>query len=86
MKHRASPRFWRCYHSLPRAVQELADENYRLLCNDPRHPSLRLKKVGQLWSVRVGSGYRALAVEDSGELLWAWIGPHDEYDELLKRM
>ncbi|CDI00961.1 hypothetical protein BN873_10217 [Candidatus Competibacter denitrificans Run_A_D11] len=34
---------------------------------DPLHPSLHFKKVGKLWSVRVGSTHRALAVEDGDD-------------------
>jgi hypothetical protein len=84
MKHRATPRFWACYHRLPEEVQQLADRSYKLLCNDPRHPSLHFKKVkDSLWSARVGMHYRALAVEDGDELLWVWIGTHSEYDRLL---
>ena len=55
-----------------------------MLRNDPRHPSLRLKKVGLLWAVRVGLHYRALAVEDGADLLWVWIGTHSEYDGLIR--
>jgi hypothetical protein len=33
--------------------------------------------------VRVGSGYRALAVEVDEGLLWFWIGSHARYDELI---
>jgi len=43
-----------------------------------------LKKVGQFWSVRIGLHYRALAVEDDGDLAWFWIGSHAEYDQLLR--
>jgi hypothetical protein len=35
-------------------VRELADKNYALLKQDAQHPSLRFKKVGKFWSVRVG--------------------------------
>ena len=63
MKHHASPDFWTCYRTLPRSVQELADRAYERLEADPRHPSLHFKKVGRLWSVRVGGHHRALAVE-----------------------
>jgi hypothetical protein len=52
MRHRASPRFWACYHALPAEVQELADRCYALLRQDPHHPSLHFKKVGKFWSVR----------------------------------
>jgi hypothetical protein len=84
MNHLATPRFWFCYRRLPPDVQQLADRCYEALRNNPRHPSLHLKKVGPLWSVRVGIHYRALAVEDEGDLIWSWIGTHAEYDQLIK--
>ena len=85
MKHLATARFWEAYDSLPPEVQRLADENYALLKNDPRHLSLRFKKVGRFWSVRVGAHYRALAVESDDDLVWFWIGRHDEYERLINR-
>jgi hypothetical protein len=69
VRHRASPRFWACYGALPADVRELADRSYALLRQDPRHPSLHFKKVGRLWSVRVGLHYRALAVEQAGDMV-----------------
>ena len=84
MNHYASPAFWRLFHELPTDVQELASANYELLVANPRHPSLRLKKVGDYWSVRVGSHYRALASEVEGGLLWGWIGSHAEYDRIKR--
>lgn len=85
MKHRATPRFWSCYRGLPKEVQQTADRGFELLKSDPRHPSLHFKKIGELWSTRVGLHYRALAVEDGEDLLWVWIGAHDEYDRLIRR-
>jgi hypothetical protein len=84
MRHFASPAFWDAYTTLPIAVRELADKNYALLKNDPQHPSLRLKKVGRYWSVRVGLRYRALATEVDGGLLWFWIGSHADYDAMTR--
>lgn len=84
MRHFASPAFWQAYAKLPDSVRALADKNYALLKQDPDHPSLRLKKVGRYWSVRVGLRYRALAVEADGGLIWFWIGSHAEYDALIK--
>ena len=84
MRHSASSRFWTCYAALPADVRELADRNYALLEADPFHPSLHFKRVGKLWSARVGAHYRALAVEVEGGFLWTWIGPHDEYDKLIR--
>ena len=85
MKHRASPRFWQHYRALPEELQHLADRGYQLLLKDPRHPSLHFKRIGRLWSVRVGLHHRALAIEGDGELVWIWIGSHAEYDLLLRR-
>jgi len=83
MRHFVSPSFWKLYEKLPRHIQNLADKNFALLKENPRHPSLRLKTAGRYWSVRVGAKNRALAVEIEAGLLWFWIGTHDEYDKLL---
>ena len=86
MKHLALPRFWRHYRQLPKAVQQLADKNFKLLKADPFHPSLHFKKLGKtkaLWSVRVGVHYRALGVEKPESIVWFWIGTHAEYEKLL---
>jgi hypothetical protein len=83
MKHFASPGFWECYRKLPAHVRALADKNYALLKEHPRHPSLHFKKVGRFWSVRVGAHYRALAVEVDDGLVWFWIGSHADYDAMV---
>jgi hypothetical protein len=83
--HRTTDRFWRSFARLPQSVQEVARENFELLKQNPAHPSLRLKKAGTLWSARVGLNHRALAVEDGADFIWVWIGPHDEYERLIRR-
>jgi hypothetical protein len=50
----ASERFWQLYSELPAEVQQLADKQYELFRQDPFHPSLHLKQVGEVWTVRVG--------------------------------
>ena len=67
---------------LPSAVRELADQGFARIKRDPRHPSLHFKRVGRFWSARVGSGYRAVAVEVDDGLLWIWIGSHADYERL----
>ena len=84
MKHRASKRFWATYDKLPASVQKLADTNFQLLKRNPHHPSLQFKRVKEYWSVRVGLHYRALAVEYDGDIVWYWIGPHAQYDRLIR--
>jgi len=83
MRHFASRTFWEAYEKLPEQVRALADKNYALLKENPRHPSLQFKKVGRFWSVRVGLRYRALAIESEGDLVWFWIGSHADYDAMI---
>jgi hypothetical protein len=84
MRHFASAAFWDAYRRLPEPVRALADKNYALLKENPRHPSLQFKKAGRFWSVRVGQRYRALAVEADNDLVWFWIGSHADYDALIR--
>ena len=84
MRHSTAPRYWRFYNELPVAVRNLADRNFRLLLTDPSHSSLQFKKVGKFWSVRVGDNHRALALRKEVGFVWFWIGPHDEYDRLIR--
>lgn len=83
VNHFADPDFWYHYRQLPADVQALADKNFMLLKVDPRHPSIRLKKIGILYSARIGLHYRALAKEHTDGLQWFWIGYHSNYDQLL---
>ena len=83
MRHFASPSFWAAYTKLPESARSLADKSYALLKENPRHPSLQLKKVGRFWSVRVGRRHRALAVEVDEGLVWFWIGSHADYDAIV---
>ena len=83
MKHFASPAFWEAYSRLPGSVRTLADKNFALLKSDSTHPSLNFKKIGRYRSVRVGLRYRALAVEEGGDLIWFWIGSHADYDAMI---
>ena len=83
MRHFTSPQFWQLFAELPPEIQQLARANYDLLKANPRHPSLRFKKVGPYWSVRVGRGYRALGTDVTLGVLWGWIGSHADYDKLL---
>jgi hypothetical protein len=83
VNHYTTPEFWRHFARLPAEIQRLAEKDFELLKRDPRHPSLRLKKAGLFWTVRVGIHYRALAKERQEGLNWFWIGHHSEYDRLV---
>jgi hypothetical protein len=82
--HRAAPSFWEAYRALPDQVRFAANDAFQLLKSNPSHPSLRLKKVGNFWSARIGLHHRALASGIDGGLLWFWIGSHADYDRLVR--
>jgi hypothetical protein len=67
---------------MPEHIRALADKQFALLKADPRHPSLHFKRVGRFHSARVGTHYRALAVDVTDGVLWFWIGSHAEYDRI----
>jgi hypothetical protein len=78
--------FWKHYYQLPKEIQKLADKNFELLKKDARHPSLQFKKIDRLYSARVGIHYRTLGIEKEGKLYWIWIGSHEEYNNIVKRL
>ena len=89
MKSSATPRFWAAYRKLPTDIQGLARKAYRLFASNPRHQSLRFKKVHghePIYSVRVALGYRAVGLLEGDDITWFWIGAHADYDRLLARL
>lgn len=84
MKSSATSSFWKAYASLPPKIRSKARKAYRLWLRNPRHPSLHFEPKGDYWSVRITRGWRALGRFHEGTLYWFWIGPHDEYERLLK--
>jgi len=83
MRHFTTPEFWQHFERLPAEIQLLAKKDFKLLKENSRHLSLRLKKAGKFWTARVGIHYRAVAKERTEGLNWFWIGHHSEYDQLL---
>ena len=83
--HRTTDRFWEMYQVLPEQIRRLANKRFRLLKNNPKHPSLQFKKVDVFWSVRISAGYRALALEDGNDFIWVWIGTHNNYEKIIRR-
>ena len=82
----ALPAFWKCYDALPENTQALADAKHALFEQEPFHPSLGLKQNGEVWTVDVGRSYRAIAYRTGDEFHWFWIGSHEAYNKLLRRL
>jgi hypothetical protein len=79
-------RFRRLFFDLRLDVQRDAKRAYRLFQSNPVHPGLQFKKLEgeeDIYSVRIGLDYRALAVMKKDRVLWYWIGNHSEYDRLV---
>jgi hypothetical protein len=82
----ASERFWQLYDELQPEIQRLADKQYALFRANPFHPSLHLKQVGEVWTVRIGRSHRAIGYREGNIFRWGWIGSHEAYNKLLGRI
>lgn len=40
--------------------------------------------VGNVWSVRIGDHYRAVAQKHGDLIVWFWIGTHEEYNNFVR--
>ncbi|MBI4454845.1 MAG: hypothetical protein HY644_02990 [Acidobacteria bacterium] len=78
------PRFLRDYAGLPAEIQRRTDKQLRLLLDNPRHRSLRIRKMEgfqNVWEARVAKNYRfTFQIIDDAFVLMR-IGTHD----ILKR-
>ena len=87
MKSRTTARFRAAFAELPTHVQDRARKVYRRFRENPKHPSLRFKRVhpdDPIYSVRISLDYRALGIMERDEIVWFWIGSHQDYDRLLR--
>jgi hypothetical protein len=79
--------YWKSYEELPAYIRQLADTKFELWKENPFHPSLHFKCVNSednIWSVRINTEYRALAVREGASVIWYWVGDHKKYEQLLK--
>ena len=82
-------RFRKAFVDLPKQVQLQAKDAYKQFKKDPFYPGLRFKRVHStkpIYSVRINFEYRAVGIQDENEMIWFWIGSHDEYTKLLSRL
>ena len=82
-------RFWKAFVLLPERVQQQAEKAYGQWKSDPYYQGLHFKCIHptkSVYSVRIGIGYRALGRRHGDEMIWFWIGTHEAYNELIKRL
>jgi hypothetical protein len=83
---RTTARFRKELAALPDHVRRQAGKAFAQFLRDPRHPSLRYKRVHPrqpIFSVRIAKGYRALGRRGEEGMVWFWIGSHADYDQLI---
>jgi hypothetical protein len=86
MQSRTTRKFWRLFSDLAADIQRDARRAYGVFRTNPAHPGLQFRKIegeDDLYSVRIGLSYRALAVMKNDRIIRYWIGSHSEYDRLV---
>ena len=89
MTSHTTERFRKTFAELPKQIQHQAKEAYKQFHQDPFYPSLRFKRVHStkpVYSVRINIDYRAVGMQNENEIIWFWIGLHDDYTKLLSRL
>ncbi|MBN1662344.1 MAG: hypothetical protein JW943_01975 [Deltaproteobacteria bacterium] len=76
---RRTAAFLRDYRALPVAIRERVDKQLRLLFENFRHPSLRLKKLKgtDRFEIRISKGYRLTLRLDQGVMEIRRVGTHN---------
>jgi hypothetical protein len=82
-------KFRKAFDALPESVKDKAREAYNTWRTNPNFPSLAFKQVSgvkDIYSIRIGLNYRALAVKDDSTFIWFWIGSHEDYNKIVNQL
>jgi hypothetical protein len=74
---------------LPKTIHAQTRSAYRRFRANPHHTGLHFKKVHRtrpVYSARINDDYRVVGMLDGDEIVWFWIGKHEEYERLLKQL
>ncbi len=89
MKSVTTSKFRACLEKLPDHIRVKARKSYSLWLENPLHPSLQFKQIhsiSPIYSVRISLGYRALGVLEEDIMVWFWIGSHEAYNLMIKKV
>jgi hypothetical protein len=89
MNSHTTKRFRKAYSQLPKQARQKARKAYKLWLIEPFHPTLQFKQVHPtkpVYSVRIDLDWRALSRRKGEDVIWFWIGSHDEYDMLIANL
>ena len=85
--------FRKCLLKLPREAKRVAVDAYKQWKEHPFAPDLDYKPLDKdkgIYSVRAGvsggTSYRAFGVRDGDEMIWYWIGTHEEANGLYRNV
>lgn len=81
MKFILTKRFASAYRALPDDLKRKIDKALRLLIENPKHPSLHLKKMRGapgIWEMRIDKGCRLTLEIHPDAFLLRNVGKHDE--------
>ncbi len=82
-------KFRSLFAAAPADRQARIKSAYRQWKENPAHPSLRFKKVHPrlpIYSARVDLDWRAIGILEDDTLVWFWVGPHPQYEVLLRSL
>jgi mRNA-degrading endonuclease RelE of RelBE toxin-antitoxin system len=89
VKSHLSQKFIKCYSGLPERIKRITKKNYKLWKKNPNHSSLNFKEVKDntnIYSVRIGIGWRAIGVVEQDTIIWFWIGSHEDYNNMISNL
>lgn len=83
-------KFHKLLDDLNPIARKQAEKAYQLWLENPWHNSLDFKNIckkGSVYSARVSLDIRALGVfnKNKNEVIWFWIGIHEDYNQLIKK-
>lgn len=88
MPFRRTERFKKAFRALPVSIQQKAIKALRLLAENPRHPSLQVKKIQgteNIWEGRVDQKYRfTFQFENENDQVVIVLRNIDNHDDCLK--
>lgn len=86
MKSHLTNQFIKCFKLLPDRIKNLSRKNYKIWKNNHFHLSLCFKEAKEntnIYSIRVGIGWRALGIIEDNNIIWFWIGSHSDYNNII---
>jgi mRNA interferase RelE/StbE len=82
MRFSPTEHFTRCYKNLPADIKAQVDKQLSLLLKNPRHPSLKIKKMqgvkGQIFEGRISKNYRLTFQIEGDTYILRKVGPHNQ--------